>query len=259
MTQDNQVEPELLGRTPRMVKQRVRLDGPNIASTYIGPILMAMIGLWATIYTTGASLVSPCGRAVPAQVLSIDSEGDDGDATYRAYLEYRVNGIIYTSSSIISFQEMVRLHGVETVTIKVLRQFPDFAPDIILADKARCGRLNLFWFMTLIWDVAVLGALNMTIGARVTRRRILANGTPTLAEIVDKPATTNEDVTMYSLRYRFTTSPANDGEVISANVGVSEEQWRSVDIGDKLTVLYLPKNPKSNELYRFSPFIVTSV
>lgn len=83
-----------------------------------------------------------------------------------------------------------------------------------------------------------------------TENRLARDGVETVALITDRAIRNERDsdgnsVTRHYLSYRFTPTA---GETVTARASVSRDSYRAVEVGQSVTVRYLPDDPGTNRL-----------
>jgi len=257
MNKSHTIEPELLGSTPRTVRFKDRRSIGALLFMFIFLCPFVYVGLSTFFDTSIATAVSLMGTTISADVSGKQVEDDSESGTsYRVYLDYRVGGEFESSSSKVSSSDYARLYEDQHVTIKILPLLPDKSPEIVGASAERWSTVKFFWGITLFWNAIVSVFLHLIFVRSLLTRKILVHGIATVGEISKKTRSESDGHTNYLLHYRFDPAGSNGATSQIATTTVTEAESSCVDVGDQVTVLYLPDKPNWSAIYPFSPYIV---
>ena len=259
----HEIEPELLSRLPRRIERRrtssgrIMLTGAGCVHIFLLPFIL--IGMWLAATLLHRILLPFAGATAPAVITGRETQSDDDGDTYTADFTYTYNGVQYTGSCKVDPDVYSTLETGQMAQVEILSLTPGVYPRLSNPPgKYPFGSFIFLVVFTLFWD-GIVALFVWTIYVwPVIAKRIYQWGTPAVATIVDKKTVSGEDSATYTIAYEFTPGDIHGrpGSTIVGRQSVPESAWKEASTGDRCTVLYSPKRPRMNVLYRYGDYQV---
>lgn len=207
-----------------------------------GPAIIAFALLLVTILAAGRTVYGTIGRMV-------EQPGSEGGTEYILHYDYTVNGRQFHASGSTGRKTFEHLKQGDTVTIKVLPQFPKLAPQLI--DGNSHGSILAFTLgFGLLWSLLMMIPCYEAFVGPDRRTKVMANGKMVTGRIVNKSAT-GEDKNHFVLIFQYEPTP---GKPRTDRRVVSEGQFERAQIGESVTILYDEAYPSESLIYRYSDY-----
>ncbi|MEO7717290.1 MAG: hypothetical protein ABIY70_13905 [Capsulimonas sp.] len=254
-TEHYRVEEELLGRTPRRVARVGNLvsgmAGVGCMQLFILPFIAVGVGM--LLFSIGGTLVAAGGSDMPGSVTARRDTSDSDGNSYKVDFTYRRGDDLYSGSSNVSSDDYQRLEPGSNVTVQALSWAPSILPAVREASESRNKSLIFFWGFSILWNALISVFVWAIFVWPIIARRLIADGTPVAARLIEKKADSSDDSTTYTLLYEFAPE-MGFAEPVKGKMTVTREQWESVASGDVLTALYIPLRPHWSVLYKFADY-----
>lgn len=240
---DATIPSELMGQLPR----RVRVSENSLLRVAIAYVLLALAAagaLW-----TGAGAVQPMqqrtalrasGSRAVGTITGVGRVGTEADISVR--YSFSGNGQMFTGKSAVPKKLVSDLQAGGSLPIMYLA-----------ADPAINHPAAWEWSANLLWDslfgpiiFAVAGLISLLLVRR--QRRFVVSGVPVLAAVT-ACALGSGRAGWYTVKYEFR---ADDGRTAGGSMRSESAQ----DVGAKICVLYVPRNPKRNLPYASASYRV---
>lgn len=287
---EHTIEPELLGPLPRTTVHRdPRILTGNLAFRFLMVLLIGLgIGVFIYFCMNLTLITNPTaeGRitAVKLPDAAAPETGSPEDNIKAAAknalpvksptIEYTftVSGRDYSGSMAMSQQQFSMIGQADKVKIRFLPLFTELMHRPILPNDTFLGWVGIVGIVTLMSEVAI-GTLCWFAFVLPDRQRDLFRIGMPAEGIVTRTEYWGQGGTSCTIYYRFEikNDPNNPPKVIPGRrkgqraskvvhkeglgeMRVTREEADSVNVDDKLTVLYLPDDPDKNVIYKFGMY-----
>jgi hypothetical protein len=255
-TREVAIEPELLGPTPRRVRfrwpgfGRKETAGCGLLTLFLLPFYA--IGIYAFVNVAHATSVRYTGAETTGVVTDMRTSQDSDDSyPYSVTYRYRIDGKDYTGTSKVDSQSYNSWYVGSRVPVLYLPATPEWHTRIRGAES---GNLSFHWMWVLIWDGLLFGLSAAGCYACYSARALIVRGTPVLGTITDKTKELDDRTYTYQIHYEFSPMDSDGVQVTGRQSIADQKQWNAANVGDRLTVVYLPDRPKKHMLYRYQGF-----
>jgi hypothetical protein len=199
---------------------------------------------------------------IPAQVIRVFTKEGKRGPNYYLELAYRINDADINASIPVSREEAQHQIG-DQVEVMVLVEYPD-SPQIYYSHYPKV-LVTSFVSVLGLAPVAVIASLLWNlIGAPWRLRQLLREGELARGVIVDRKERKSKSP-KYTLIYEFTApAPIDAGQVnevrvtVRGNMQVYAEDYRDCQIGDRVDIVFHPKKPRRNVIYRYADYQIVS-
>lgn len=250
----HQMEPELLQPKPRRVTYRGRAwRGEGIVilgfvRLFLVPFLV--VGILSLLSAFNGTLVALFGHTVPGQIIErYDLSDEDGDS-WRVRYNYRVGERQYLGED--NDRSETELKPGDIVPVRFAPWLPAWGSKAMPPGASLWTDCAFRWFWTLAWNAILSPFVWLFFVGPSIYRSLFTRGDSAVGIIVDKSIQQGETAT-YILTYEFFPLSADLAKLSprTNTEHVSEAEWRSVRIGDQVTVLYHLHMPRQSVIYRF--------
>jgi hypothetical protein len=268
---EHEFEPELSLPVPRPVRRRggwtagcgiwfLRLF--ILPHTIAGAVMLGM-AILLTLAWIGVALfgVEMQGHVVSKnESHSPKSKSRPKTTTYTLNYNFTVDGRHYGGSTPVTAQEYATFEKGQPVPLRVLTWAPEHAHWPRVEKYSPMGSLGGVWFFALFWNGILSIFLWMAWGRSWYQWRLVRSGEPAIGTVKEMRSYNVKGGRSCTIRYDYTCYPPDGGleQTYHGSVTVreSEAEASGLQIGDPVTVLYLPQRPKWSLLYRFADFEV---
>lgn len=249
---ENNIEPELLSRTPRELALRNNARSQSNGCLAIFLIPFVAIGTFTFIFALCLTSVMIFGKTTTGFVTDKRELAGKKSHSYSIKYCFNVDGKRYNGSDSVKLDDFNDI-GIESpVQVKYLPSAPLMFPTVITAHDSRIGAVLFIWAHTTIWNLLIWFIIYQIFWRPRIIRTVYLNGEPALAEITNKKRISGKTIS-YFIEYQF--KPQETVDIIAkGSVYVSPEDGNKIEVGDCFTVLYLPNKPNRSVLYQFGPY-----
>jgi hypothetical protein len=254
-------EPELDQPTPRRIAARegcahgcglwfVRLF--CLPHTLAGPFLVYQAVRAIVLYLG----VQYAGTDVEGAIVQKAEHSVKKGRYYTADYVFTVGGVEYTGHVQLNAETYAALREGQPIPVRVWESAPQAGHSWDGSEAGSLAGVKGLCFAALAWN-AGLSVLVWFLYVRPWRQRQLVRyGQPTAGVVREVALSKNGKTPAYRIRYEYTPGPSEIfGGRRSGSVKVSPLKLAAdVKVGDVMTVLYDPRRPRRNVLYRFGDY-----
>ena len=253
------IEPELLTPPPRRIVARkeptlsleIRLV---LILVFLLPICLG--GLALNRYILFKYRIQNFGEQTTGQITQIEEPGSDEAG--KVYYTFRVGKEKYESLDAGSAHDFnLKLGG--PITVNYFPENPELSELPLLSRSLPFAALVgiTLGVNGLICMILYLCFIEPRIERGLYRCGEVAEGKVTAKTEKISPADNDGPAqSHYTVEYAFTPDPLTSSEPVLNSASVTAEEYKTVDIGDSLTILYSPRKPKRNRSYRLGGYKV---
>ena len=228
-----------------------------------------LIGAGTALYPFLMAFTLIFGSPVRAAILDWKDNSDSESTSYQVLVRYEVANErfekrIQTTGD--TFQSRPVGSQVAVLTCPLAPGLSPIAPSL----NSPWKMILFFLCFTAFWNLITWLFIYSIFIKPLQERRVVSIGIPVPGSVLAKNLSTDSDGdSTYSLTCTFATSNRyssnpEDNRITTTSafekieVKVSQKQFSESQIHDTVTVLYDPKNPRRNAVYRFSEFEAVS-
>jgi hypothetical protein len=252
------IEPELRRPPPRKAE---RAPLAERAFLVLFCLLFFCVPFKILISNAQIALTRLAGNDVSAYVISRHqsrSSEDPNDLIYSVEYRYLQGNREATASDFVREAQYRTLEPGVQFFVHAPPSLPGLSP--YLVDDAQFHQIDFeSWLGTLAGFVGAGFVAYHVLVIPLRARRLIENGLPSPATITDKTVSKdNEGNASYFLCYEFSPGAVGVDVVIQGKQEVMMQEYEDASLGEILTVLYWPHNPKRSALYRYQGFRIVS-
>lgn len=243
----HQIEPELLGPTPRALLRRKGAKQNNVAAWMMALAMLAIGAVSAhTAYFTAQTRYR--GVAISATITDHSTRHQRNRTSYYLHYRYVWRGREYFDDESVYRDNFEKLRKGDVISVRLSPLRPDRDTYLVFRDGRDTSSMVGLVVGTLLFPFIGVGVLLSHAFASKTQRNLLQNGTPVAARVVKahyaglKPA----------IIYEYAAQP--DGKMRRGAARVPGNQLEAMQENYTLTALYDPRKPGSSMIYAFRDF-----
>jgi hypothetical protein len=249
------IEPELLSPTPRAVRPRknvrVTLGCTRILifPHMVAGAFMLVASFWITFIYLFGSVAT--GKVVGRHISYGESD------SYILECSYTVNGRAYPTTATVTQETYNHMGDGAPVKVRYMPLAPNLGAQTLDPGRAPLQTPWFLWLFTFIWNAIVSLFVWFYWVAPIRARKVIEWGKPVIGTITGLSGHDDNDSSSISVEYEFRPEPSPGSIRTATHRGkdsIPVEFYQHVKIGDPITVLYLPENPRRSTLYRCAPY-----
>jgi hypothetical protein len=198
-----------------------------------------------------------------AQVTCVTSVPGDRGPSYRAVVSYTLDGAEHADEVALTRQEGERLKVGDRLPVQVLPEYPDHAQ--VVYPNYPYGFVTVLTGLFAVAALATVGKVLWQLLVTPWRLRdLMRRGRPASAVIVGRKERPGK-AARYTLTYIFSVPAGtgrDDGVLAPINVTgsmlVQRQDYEECQVGDEVTVLYLPQRPRRCVIYRYADYEIVA-
>ena len=240
-------EPELAGERPRRLRRRPgKGQHPIVAAVML---LFMLPGFGFLLRAVLLTLALWFGVWVPGTVTERRSDANDEGVTYALDFDYALGAQQFSSGVSLRGAVYRAIPDDAPLRVRVWTPLPEWSAVPFWQGRALgISRLEMLAF-AIVWLSVTATPFYAGFFKSLEDRQLVRHGTPIAVRITRKE-TKDDDPTTYHLHYEFIT----DGKTWNGEVKVQSDEFESVEEGESSTILFNPKHPEINTLYRFAHY-----
>jgi len=239
-----------LSAFPSPPREVFRRKGFPIALKAIGFFLLPHV--WVGVFLLGMVLLTPAfmvfGRSETATVVSHELVHSKGTRTKIVYT-YREGNRAFTDSATVRDTEYDYYRQGRTLAIRSLH-IGSFGTSRLQSESLISGTLCCLGPFSLVWCTILFGFFHGWVLTPIAQRRLVKDGEAARGVVTDKTIRKGKSPTYV---VSFTFDP-RAGLQQSAEAVVDQSDYDATNAGDSLIILYDPRNPRRNHVYKFGQY-----
>jgi hypothetical protein len=255
MQLEHHIEPELSGPTPRRIRPTSFISAKGIYLLRAFLIPFILVGLGAVLALLGALGLTLFGRTTTGQIVH-RTEIPGKRSVYRIEYGFVVQGRVYYAIDNINSTVYAEAQVGSAVPVKYLPLLPRYQSIALLRGVNETAGIGMPLFFGLIWNGVTCVFLWIAYALPAIQRALYRSGRVTVGRIIDKHRTSSDGSRSYALKYEFVPEIGASSRPFRGSTSVSAAQYKAVEIGDCLTILYDPGKPHRSVAYRYGYYAV---
>lgn len=238
-----------------------RVTGSPGASIWFGRVLLlphTLVGLGSVVAVIVVVLWSLFGVVSRGDVVGGHISTRKGQTIYLLDYTYEVDGITRSDSGTVpkdTFRSLLPARHKDKTSVQVNHfQLGPLHLARLTAEGAPAKLLLPLGAWAIFWNGILASFFYMFWVQPIRRKQLYRSGRGTPGTIVHKRSQSGGKTLTFKVAYRYTS---DTGASLSAEMKTSRDRWEQATIGQPVTVLYWPDNPRRSIVYELGEYRVS--